>query len=95
MKNNGTTATQERGTKMSNTNFQAGATYGFRFINDSSTVHEITIIRRTTKSVWIADPHDATATVRRGIRVHNGVERIDPHGRYSMAPVLSADREVA
>ena len=71
--------------------FKTGATYTYRFICDSDSKVDVTIERRTAKSVWIKDAHNGD-TVRRGIRIHNGVERIDPLGRYSMSPVLSADR---
>lgn len=75
------------------TKFQVGRTYACRSIGDHDCVWSFKIVSRTALSVVI-DPHRGT-TARRKIRVRDGIEQIDPLGRYSMAPVLSADREAA
>jgi hypothetical protein len=74
--------------------FEAGRTYWTRSICDSDCIFRATIIRRTAKSVWIKSMNGET--VRRSIELHDGVEHIYPHGRYSMAACIGADRvEVA
>jgi hypothetical protein len=69
--------------------FQVGRTYSCRSVGDHDCVFSFAILSRTAQSVVI-NSHGTTA--RRKIRVRDGVEEIDPLGRYSMAPVLSADR---
>ena len=47
--------------------------------------------RRTAKSVWLRQIGTANVE-RKVISVHGGVEQVLPLGRYSMAPILGADR---
>jgi hypothetical protein len=69
--------------------FEAGISYFCRSACDSDCVWHFTIIRRTASSVWVlVDGKEC----RRGVRVWNGVEKFEPFGRYSMSPVVSADR---
>lgn len=81
-------------TTAANTNtvtaFEVGATYFCRSICDSDCIFSFEIIKRTDKTVWIKS---ASRTKARRVRVWDGVECIDPHGRYSMSPILSADRK--
>jgi hypothetical protein len=50
------------------------------------------ITRRTAKSVWIRDLQCPKEPIRRrAVKVHEGIETIFPEGRYSMAPILSAE----
>lgn len=68
--------------------FQVGKTYSTRSICDSECVYSFQILKRTEKCVWINRNGKPT---RRTVRVdRDGVESIDPHGRYSMSPVLRA-----
>lgn len=67
--------------------FAVGKTYTCRSIGDSDCIYSFTIVRRSEKTVTI-NYHDKE--VRRTIRVVDGSEQIDPHGRYSMSPVLRA-----
>lgn len=70
--------------------FEAGQSYGVRSAVDADTVIGIKIERRTATNVWIKI---SGKLVRRGVRVDtDGVERFDPYGRYSMSPVIAADR---
>jgi hypothetical protein len=50
------------------------------------------ILKRTAKTVTVNT--DQEKEVRRGITVYNGKEQFFPFGKYSMAPVISADRPV-
>jgi hypothetical protein len=69
--------------------FEPGVSYFCRSACDSDCVWHFTIIRRTASSVWVlVDGKEC----RRGVRVWNGVEKFEPFGRYSMSPVVSADR---
>lgn len=70
--------------------FQVGKTYSTRSLCDHECIFSFEIVGRTEKTVTIKSAH--RGAVRRKIRVgSDGVERIDPYGRYSMSPVLSAD----
>jgi len=71
------------------TKFEAGVSYFCRSACDSDCVWHFTILRRTASSVWVlVDGKEC----RRAVRVWNGVEKFEPFGRYSMSPVVSADR---
>ena len=69
--------------------FEVGRTYSTRSICDYDCVHSFTILARTAKSVTV-DVHGKT--VRRGVRVYDGVEQFKPFGSYSMAAIISADK---
>lgn len=72
--------------------FEVGKTYATRSACDHECIFSFEVIGRTDKTVTIKSRHDRV--VRRKVRIgSDGVERIDPHGRYSMSPVLSADDE--
>ena len=71
---------------MTTATFQPGQTYVTRLPGDANIRMAITIERRTAKSIV------TTEGKRLRIHVADGVERVMPDGRYSMAPVLSADR---
>lgn len=67
--------------------FQVGRTYRCRSICDYDCIFSFTVSARTDKTVTIT-AHGKP--VRRKVRLSDGVEAIDPHGRYSMSPVLRA-----
>jgi hypothetical protein len=69
--------------------FEVGKTYAVRSAADHTWIIAYTIVRRTDTNVWIERDGEI---VRRKLRSYHGVERFDPHGRYSMSPVISADR---
>lgn len=66
--------------------FEAGKTYATRFIGDADNILRVTIAKRTAKTV--------TTTEGKTFRVseHNGAEIFAPLGRYSMSPMMRADR---
>lgn len=71
------------------TKFEAGRTYWTRSICDSECIHRVTIEKRTAKSVWIKRNGKLT---RRAVEEYEGVEQIWPHGKYSMAAIIRADK---
>lgn len=75
------------------TKFEAGRTYWTRSICDYDCIHRVTIVRRTAKSVWIAERDGSES--RRAISVWDGVEHIYPFGKYSMCAIIGADRAEA
>lgn len=71
------------------TRFEVGVSYFCRSACDSNCIWNFRIIRRTASSVWVeVDGKEC----RRAVRVWSGVEKFEPFGRYSMSPVVSADR---
>ena len=81
---------------MSTTNdtikFEVGKTYSTRSACNHEMVYSWTVVRRTEKCVWLRE-RDGDKDVRRSVKVYeDGIETIYPDGRYSMCPVLSADR---
>lgn len=74
--------------------FEVGKTYSTRSACDHECIFSFEVIGRTEKTVTIQSR--SRGSVRRKVRVgSDGVERLDPHGRYSMSPVLSADKVAA
>lgn len=71
--------------------FQVGSTYEARSSCDWDCVWSFTILERTAKFITFED-HGEVKKV--GVRLWDGVEHASPLGRYSMAPVISADRPV-
>lgn len=72
--------------------FIVGTVYACRSFGDYDCIFTFKVVRRTAKSVWLTDPDDRAGPTRRKLRVADGVEKCDPHGRHSMSPILSADR---
>ena len=70
------------------TTFEIGKTYETRSIGDHNCKIRVSIAARSAK--FVTD-HEGK---RYGITVWDGVEQIRPWGRYSMAPIMGADREV-
>jgi len=69
-------------------NFQENKTYYARSVCDHECIFEITVAKRTAKTI-------ATSEGKRlGITIYNGVERVFPEGKYSMAPIITAEKEV-
>ena len=66
--------------------FEAGKTYWTRSICDHDCIIEITVERRTAKTIV------TTGGKRLRISHYNGVEQVAPHGRYSMCAIIGADR---
>lgn len=72
--------------------FTVGKTYETRSACDHECIHSFTILARTDKTVRVK-VHGKE--VSRRIYVGADVERFKPFGSYSMAAVISADREEA
>jgi len=79
-------------TDNSSSKFEAGSRYRMTSACDSNCHWDYTVVRRSAKSLWIVG--DDGETLRRSIRVWQGVERVAPLGSYSMAPQLAADRKL-
>lgn len=71
------------------TKFEVGQTYTVRSICDYDCIFRFTVERRTAQTVWLN--YHGKLRARR-VRIADGVEACDPHGRYSMSPVLTADK---
>lgn len=82
------TAANDNAAAQSATAFVVGQTYGVRSICDHDCIFTFEVIARTPKTVVL---RSGTKEVRRHVRVWDGVECCDPHGRYSMSPVLTAN----
>jgi hypothetical protein len=67
--------------------FEVGKTYFCTSICDQNCKWEYTITKRTTSSVWLGEK-------RAKINITDNSEYVFPQGRYSMAPVLRAERMV-
>ena len=72
--------------------FKVGHTYQTRSACDHECIFSFTILSRTAKQVT-TQVHGKT--VKRGLSLWNGVETFKPFGNYSMAAIISADRESA
>lgn len=66
--------------------FETGKTYFTRSVCDHDTIFEITVKRRTAKTIWT----ECGKTLR--VNVYNGVEQVKPIGSYSMCPIIGADK---
>lgn len=72
------------------TKFSVGTTYGARSICDYDCIFTYTVTKRTDKTVWLK-ARNGKITSRR-VRIWDDVEACDPQGRYSMSPILTADK---
>jgi hypothetical protein len=75
--------------------FQVGQQYYCRLVTDYDTVLVYWVVSRTERYVTVERADESEPEPKRlGVRVFEGVELCNPWGRYSMAPVLRADREL-
>jgi hypothetical protein len=72
--------------------FEIGKTYETRSICDYDCIYSFTILARTAKTVTV-EVHGKT--VKRGIKVWDGVEYFKPFGSYSMSATIRASKEIA
>jgi hypothetical protein len=74
--------------------FQPGKTYETRSACDHDCIFKMKVIARsaTGKSIRVL-VRDEFKTLR--VSEYNGVEQVKPFGSYSMAPIMSADKENA
>jgi len=63
-----------------------------RFINDADSVLEVKVVKVSAKTVTFVHPHTADVTRAKIMRDDEGVAFFFPLGRYSMAPVVRANR---
>lgn len=73
--------------------FETGKTYATRSICNHDCIIEITVLRRTAKTI-IADC-GWKGEKRLRIAEYNGVETVKPWGSYSMAPMIDAKDKTA
>jgi len=80
--------------------FEVDAVYTGRFATNYDAVFAHRIVRRTEKSVWVQQVCPGThkprgGVERKAIQKHHasGYELVYPMGRYSMCPILGADRK--
>jgi len=66
--------------------FEADRTYFQHSICDHDTVFEITVARRTAKTIW------TTCGKQLRISIWRGVEQVKPHGNYSMCTIIGAEK---
>jgi hypothetical protein len=71
------------------TTFQIGETYT---TGAADYVWEFTVTARTAKFLTLLDKYGDTSRVGCSISPYDGIEKALPLGRYSLAPVISADR---
>lgn len=74
------------------TKFVVDRTYTARSIGDSNCIWSVRIISRTAKRVEFKIG-DEPGSHKKGIHVYEGVEKVFFLGKYSMAPMISADKE--
>ena len=72
--------------------FQPGRTYTTRLATSHSTVLSYEVVTRTRYYITIRDWRGQTSRV--GVKLDDGREFALPDGKYSMAPVIFADRYV-
>lgn len=73
------------------TKFEVGNTYSTRSICDYECVFSYRVVSRTDRTITIENRHGHIS--RRGVKADaDGNEFCYPQGRYSMAPVISAER---
>jgi len=79
---------------MTTSTFNPGITYTARSIGDHNCVFRFTVIKRTAKFITVTSKMSGVQRV--GISDWDGVESAFPEGKFSMAPIIRADRfEVA
>ena len=72
--------------------FEIGKRYTSRFATDSDATLEIEVVARTSKQITIVNPI-ARELKKVGIKIDDkGNEMAYPLGKYSMAPIIRADR---
>ncbi len=76
------------------TKFEVGRRYYCRLVTDYDTVLVYRVVKRTERFITVERADESEPEPKRlGVRTFEGVEVCNPWGRYSMAPVLRADRE--
>ena len=68
------------------TSFEIGKTYFARSVCDYDCIIQVKVVKRTAKTITTSD----NKTLR--VSVWDNCERVMPWGRYSMAPVVTAEK---
>lgn len=71
--------------------FQVGTTYFCRFICDSESTANFEVIARKGAMISLKS---GSEIIRKRVKIWNGAEFVLPFGRYSMSPILSAEKVV-
>lgn len=75
--------------------FEIGKTYSMKSVCNQDCVWAYEIIARTTSTITITDGKETkTCRINKKYSEYRNAETIFPLGKYSMAPTLSADKEV-
>ncbi len=79
--------------KKSIVKFEVGKIYYARFATQSDTIIKVKIVARTEKTIkWVnLRPYQKPEVKTSRPSIYEGVEQFYPTGRYSMAPIISAD----
>lgn len=75
---------------MASNAFVTGSTYSTRSICDHDTIITVKVLSRTAKTIKAMVGGREAKTLR--VSEYRGVEQVMPWGRYSMAPIVSAER---
>ncbi len=74
------------------TQFQIGTTYKMTSACDHECTWQYTVTARTAQTVTLTDGRETIkCRIDKGLSSYRGAEAVRPFGRYSMAPILSAD----
>lgn len=73
--------------------FEVGKKYTAQFIGDADLKPVFEVLKRTDKTLTVKGENEKESVTKK-IEVWNDTEKIYPYGKYSMAPALSADKEV-
>ena len=75
--------------------FEIGKTYSMRSACNRDCVWTYEVVARTTSTITITDGKETkTCRINKKYSEYRNAETIFPLGKYSMAPTLSADKEV-
>ena len=80
---------------MTITTFEPGRCYRMTWVTDAQAETIWSVVKRTAKTVTLHAYGWGTVTCRIQVSAHWETEVVAPTGRYSMAPVLKASKEVA
>ena len=75
---------------MSSTTFEVGKTYTGRSICNCDSVYQMTVLRRTAKTITVSVDGGSPKTLRPYL--YRAIETVRPNGNYSMALSIAADR---
>ena len=73
--------------------FEVNKTYNTRFITDSNCILNFKILKRTEKRLTF-ELLETQEIKTVGVKIMDGEEIAYPLGRYSLAPIIRATREV-